>query len=691
MTKDFALIKVWIWTNVNTFYYLCVVKYVLIAIVCLFSLTASAQSDWHEALQSWMTEEDVEESYSEETMELLAEMADFKINLNQTSREELERLPFLSALQVEGIMEYIDRYHPLRSLNELLMVNSLDWNTRRLLLHFVYIGEETPKRIWPSLADVRKYGKQQVLATLKVPFYERKGDRTDYLGYRYRHDIRYQFNYNDRVKFGLTAAQDAGEPFFANKNGLGYDHYSYYFQLRKMGKLEELNLGMYRVQMGMGLLMNTGFYLGKTAMLSSLGRATHMLTAHSSRSSFGYFQGAATTVRLTPRWVTTAFVSWRHVDATLNDNGSIRTIVRDGYHRTATELEKKNNTQEFDAGFRIGWKPVVRRGTPFLNFNMVYTHFDRRLIPPAETPSQLYRRYSLAGNDFLNMSLDYGYTHPRFSFSGETAMNRDGGLAAIHVVSWRLADTWTAMLLHRYYGLRYTAYHARSFSEGSSVQNEHGIYAGLTWTPSRTFSLQGYADYAHFPGPRYMVSAASDAFDASLLARTLYNKYKIEARYRLHLRQRDNEEKTFLLNRFEHHARLRLSFPVLAVNLQSQADGSLINTRSGNSYGVMFSEQASYQYRSLRVDAHVGWFHTDDYDSRLYQYERSALYDFSFPMYYGHGLRYALMARIDYRRLMFTAKLGVTDYFDRSVISSGLQQIDGSSQADLLLQLRYKF
>ena len=93
MTKDFALIKVWIWANVNTFYYLCVVKYVLIAIVCLFSLTASAQSDWHEALQSWMTEEDVEESYSEETMELLAEMADFKINLNQTSREELERLP----------------------------------------------------------------------------------------------------------------------------------------------------------------------------------------------------------------------------------------------------------------------------------------------------------------------------------------------------------------------------------------------------------------------------------------------------------------------------------------------------------------------------------------------------------------------------------------------------------------------
>ena len=666
-------------------------KHAFITIFCLFSLTVGAQNDWHEALQSWMTIEDVDESYSEEALELLADIAENKINLNQTTREELERLPFLSGQQVEGIIEYIEHYRPLRTLNELLMVKSLDWDTRRLLLHFVYVGEEAPKRTWPSLADIGKYGKQQLLATLKVPLYERKGDRTDYLGYPYRHDIRYQFNYSDRLKFGLTAAQDAGEPFFANKNWMGYDHYSYYFQLRKSGMLEELNLGMYRVQMGTGLLMNTGFYLGKIAVLSSLGRTTHMLTAHSSRSASGFLRGAAATVRLAPRWTTTAFVSWRPIDATLNDNGSIRTIIRDGYHRTDTELEKKNNTQELDAGIRIGWKSVAHKGVPFLNFNVVYTHFDRRLIPPSETPSQRYRRYSLAGNDFLNLSLDYGYTHPRFSFSGETAVNRDGAMAALHVLSCRLADDWTALLLHRYYGLRYTAYHARSFCEGSNVQNEHGVYAGLTWSPSRSFSLQGYVDYAHFPGPRYMVSTTSDAFDASLFARVLYNRCRVEGVYRLHLRQRDNDKKTLLQNRYEHHARLRFSFPVLSVDFLTQADASLINTRSGNSRGVMFSEHASYKYRGLQLDANVGWFRTDDYDSRLYQYEHSVLYDFSYPMYYGHGLRYALMARIDYRSLMLSAKLGVTDYFDRAVISSALQEIDGSSQPDLLLQLRYKF
>ena len=71
-------------------------KHAFITIFCLFSLTVGAQNDWHEALQSWMTIEDVDESYSEEALELLADIAENKINLNQTTREELERLPFLS-------------------------------------------------------------------------------------------------------------------------------------------------------------------------------------------------------------------------------------------------------------------------------------------------------------------------------------------------------------------------------------------------------------------------------------------------------------------------------------------------------------------------------------------------------------------------------------------------------------------
>jgi len=37
------------------------------------------------------------------------------------------------------------------------------------------------------------------------------------------------------------------------------------------------------------------------------------------------------------------------------------------------------------------------------------------------------------------------------------------------------------------------------------------------------------------------------------------------------------------------------------------------------------------------------------------------------------------------------AKIGTTNYFDRAVISSGLQQVSRSSMTDLLLQFLYRF
>ena len=105
------------------------------------------------------------------------------------------------------------------------------------------------------------------MATGRVPFYDRKGDNDGYLGPKYRHWLRYQFTYGDQVKAGLVGAQDAGEPFFTRQNKKGYDYYSLYVQLRNMGRLESLVVGNYRVSMGMGLVMNNGFSLGKLALL----------------------------------------------------------------------------------------------------------------------------------------------------------------------------------------------------------------------------------------------------------------------------------------------------------------------------------------------------------------------------------------------------------------------------------------
>lgn len=56
-----------------------------------------------------------------------------------------------------------------------------------------------------------------MVAAVKVPLYERKGDKDGYWGYPYKHWLRYQFHYSDYVKMGFVASQDGGEPFFGGK------------------------------------------------------------------------------------------------------------------------------------------------------------------------------------------------------------------------------------------------------------------------------------------------------------------------------------------------------------------------------------------------------------------------------------------------------------------------------------------
>lgn len=660
-------------------------KEMMLFLLLLLTVPVAAQSDWHEALREWLTAEDVEESYGEELLEQLEERAQTPINLNQTCREELEELPFLTAQQVEELTEYLDHYKPMRSLSELQMVKGLDYHTRRLLQCFVVAGEERKSSVWPKAADLLKYGQHRMTATGKIPFYERQGDRNGYLGYKYRHDLRYQYTFGNRIKAGITAAQDAGEPFFTNKNSMGYDQYNYYVQLRDFGRLEELNLGHYRVQMGMGLVMNTSFHLGKLTTLQTMGRGLHTLSAHSSRSASNHLQGIAATVRLAKQWRVMAFASYQAIDATLNDDGTARTLLYSGYHRTPTEIEKKHNTYETDLGASIGW----HQGTLHINANAVYTRYDRSLQP---MQNALYHTYSAQGNSFLNMSLDYGWNNHRWAFSGETALNKKGAVALIHTVNCRVTDQLSLMLLHRYYDKRYTAQHANSFREGSSIQNEHGIYLGATWQPLRSWFVQGYVDYAHFSWPRYQVSASSDAFDALLSARYSRKRWTWNMRYRMHIRQRDNDTKKLIVNQRSHRLRIAVDWTTTStLTLRTQGDGVVVSEQGTNSRGIMIGQQARWQQRWLKVAATVAWFHSDDYDSRLYQYEPSTHYDFSFPAYYGHGIRYSLMMQADIgKHLALATKLGVTNYFDRSVIGTGLQQIDQSSMADLLIQLNVK-
>ncbi len=636
---------------------------------------------WESMLVDLSTAEDIDAADWEDQYEMLCDMEQEPLNINTATREELLRLPFLTPQQVEDIHVYIYQYGAMKSPGELAMIPSIDYTTRCLLTHFVRFGD-IPRQ-GTDLGRMLRYGHHTLIASASIPMYERHGDKEGYLGHRYRHDVRYRFQYGDRLRFGILGAQDPGEPFFAGKNHMGYDYYSFYVEAHRLGMLKSLVAGRMRASWGMGLVMNNDMSLGKMATLTTLGNRTYGLRAHSSRYSANYLQGAGATVTIARGLDLSAFASYRKVDAILADDSLIASISDNGYHRTPTEMDRKNNESETTAGANVSWSDYGFT----LGATTTYTSYSKGLAPDT---SQRYRVYYPAGNDFWNASVDYGYINHWFSFRGETATGGCRSLATINTLSLTPSSALTILALYRFYGKKYYAMHAKSFGENRRVQNESGGYLGMKWAPTRHLTLQAYTDYAYFAAPTYQAQVSSHAWDNMLQAQYTTDRLSVSARYQFKTREYDNAEKTALVARHTHRGRLWVTYGQRAWRFTTQGELTF-TSQEEKSFGWLLAEQVSLTCRWFKATANIGYFHTDDSKSGIYVYEQGTLYGYSFTSHYGEGIKYALTATADIgSHLTVTARVSTADYFDRDHISSGYQQIDRSSKTDLQLQVRWR-
>lgn len=308
-----------------------------------------------------------------------------------------------------------------------------------------------------------------------------------------------------------------------------------------------------------------------------------------------------------------------------------------------------------------------------------FTSFSRSLKP---TKSQLYKRFAPEGDKFWNASIDYGYISHRWNIAGETATGDCGAIATLHSVSYLFSDKFSLLGLHRFYSARYYSLFSNAFAEGSDVQDENGVYLGFNWMPARRWSISAYSDFAHFAWPKYQTKTSTQSWDSQV--NILYQPSRY---YTLGARLRYKERAGTRTDR----CRCYVSMQRKNWNARTSLD-YVMSQKEERSQGYMVSENLGYQWRWLRLAGSLGYFHTSDYESRIFVYEPGLLYQMSFGNYYGEGMRYALVARSEIgRHLLLITKLGVTDYFDRDHISSGYQEIASSSQTDLEIQLKWKW
>ena len=628
----------------------------------------------------------------ENELEELSNRLQEPVNLNSATREQLEQFPFLSDIQIEHLLAYIYIHGQMETIYELQLVEELDRQTIQYLLPFVCIKaiNNEPAFRWKTmLKDAGRYGKNEVLTRLDIPFYKRKGYEHTYLGPSVYNSVKYTFRYRDQLYAGGVAEKDAGEPFAALHNRYGYDYYSFYLLLQNCGRLKSLAVGNYRLSFGQGLVMSTDYLMGKTIYASSFNNRSTGIKRHSSTDEYNYFRGVATTVALTKRLSVSAFYSHRNMDGVVTD-GEITSVYKTGLHRSRKEADKKNLLTSQLTGGNVSYQQNHIR----LGITGVYYVFIRSYEPELTG----YSKYNIHGNHFYNLGIDYAYRWRRFSFQGETAIGKQGW-ASLNRLQYSPVQDIQFMLIHRFYSYDYWAMYAHSFGEGSTVQNEQGYYVGLETTPFSHWRFFVSFDLFSFPWKKYRINKPSRGTDgliqATFTPRTNLSMY-LKYRYKQKERDLTGSKGTLTLPIFHHQLRYRLNYSLNDVfSSRTTLDYNHFHSQDrAATKGYQVTQMISSQlpWTRLFADVQGSYFCTDDYDSRVYVSEKGLLYTFYTPSFQGRGFRCAVRLRYELNKhWLFITKFGETIYLNRNEIGSGNDLIYGNKKADIQMQLRIKF
>lgn len=629
------------------------------------------------------TPETVDDGTMEQLYEDLSDRAAAPLDLNSATRADLEALPCLTAQQVMDILEYRDRVGRIETLSELLLVPSLDRPTVDRLMPFVTLLPERPSATLPSLRDLLSRGSHTLLADCRVPLYHRSGSDS-FLGPSTKHWLRYSFRYGQQVSVGLAAAQDEGEPFFKGRNKYGYDFYTGYLMLKNIGRVQAFVIGRYRLRFGMGLILNNGYGFGKLATMTALLNSSTHIFGHASRTEGNYLQGAAGTVKLTKTLDLTAFVSYRKIDATLNkDSATVATILKSGYHRTVSEMNRRRNTSETLAGGHLNW---MSNGF-HIGLTGYYTSFNRKLNMDK---GQTYRRWYPYGYDFYNFSVDYGYLSRKLNISGETATDKNHQIATINMISYELDPRLTLTALQRYYPYKYQALFANSIAEGGSVNDESAVLLGGKWLPWNGATVTFYSDLSYFAWPKYGTTGSTHRWDNFIQLVASKSNWAFLLRYRMKMKELKGQRENSLVKKFDHRARLAVSYHSSAIYLATQADITYVR-KEEDSHGYMLNQTARWQHKWLKLIGTIGYFNTTSYDARVYCYDPGLLYTFSFPSFYGKGTKMSVNIRADVSsKLTLICNCGYVHYIDRPTTSKSESSYN-ANQTDVEMQIRWKF
>jgi hypothetical protein len=378
-----------------------------------------------------------------------------------------------------------------------------------------------------------------------------------------------------------------------------------------------------------------------------------------------------------------------HQDTIASSSDYLSSFSYTGLHRTASELANRNTVTETNFAGVLQFKnQSVDAGFIFHR-----THFS---TPLQQSPS-IYNQSSFRGDANTNIGAFLNYNFNNFSFFSEFTQTVNNGRGEVAGILGSLTPKLEVSLVYRRFDKNFYSFYSNAIAENSTPQNESGTYWGWKYSFNKKYSVAGYLDLFSFPWLKYRSYSPSDG--SEWLLRFNYRPSKTVYIF-LQARQESKQRNTGTNNNLyltangvkqnywincDYSANSKLSFKTRAQFSSYSIDGK-------TTYGNVLLQDITYEMGRFSITGRYAVFDTDDYDNRLYVYERDAWLAFSFPACYGKGIRqYMLLQYRVSKQVDIWLRWGQTRYTTDAIIGSGGDAITGDMRNDVKFQARIKF
>jgi hypothetical protein len=639
----------------------------------------------------------------DDLMENLAQLYYQPLDLNLASREQLANLYLLTDSQVNKLIQHRSYVGQLLSIYELQVVEGYDLATIYKILPFVTVKNTglSTGAIAQSLQGASQYLILRSTNTLEqkkgyTPLQGRETVR--YLGTPGNLYLRYKLFHAKDISMGITLEKDDGEAlgFDAPKRKYLADYNSFHFELKNKGHWQSIHLGDYQMQFGQGLVLSAGFYLGKgSETILGTRRNSLGVKSYTSLLEQDFFRGAAASYRL-GGWHLTAFASnkRRTANYVLDKNTGLATVSSldtDGLHRTASELADKNLLLEQSTGGNISYK----NHSETLEIGLTGLHSAYSL--PIVKQNRAYNNYEFSGSSNQIISFNHSALWRNFNAFGEVARSRSGGIGIVQGAIVTLGKRSDISAVYRMYQRHFHSFYANAFGENSRNINETGYYLGYKFAPSRWWTYTSSVDLFKFPYMKFGVDGPSQGLE--FLHRLSHKPTKTTDWYLQYREQHKpynakERAKRLLDNHIRRNIALHYEKEIdsrWTISSTMQASNYKIQDQKA-SFGFAYIQNARLNLQKIKLDARIAYFNTQNYDNRQYAYEQDVQYGFSFPAYYGHGLRHYAMATIKaIKDVNLQIRWARTNLFAVESTGSGLDLINKPHKTDLRMQVMWAF